>query len=122
MSVLKIKAAVRKRDGHRCADCGRQRAYAYAPRLDVHRISPGSEYTVEGCVTLCRRCHKRRHRELNRAYLLRLRVSPQLKAAIRTYIARSKPEVTIKAIVEAALADFFAQAGLWPPPPSQEKL
>jgi hypothetical protein len=26
-------------------------------RLDVHRLTPGSPYSVEGCVTLCRACH-----------------------------------------------------------------
>jgi hypothetical protein len=28
-------------------------------QLDVHRKVPGSRYSVEGCVTLCRRCHTR---------------------------------------------------------------
>lgn len=25
--------------------------------LDVHRLVPGSDYTPDGCVTLCRKCH-----------------------------------------------------------------
>jgi 5-methylcytosine-specific restriction endonuclease McrA len=52
-----IKAAVRERDDNRCVDCGARRQPG-KPQLDVHRIIPGSEYSVDGCVTLCRGCHK----------------------------------------------------------------
>ena len=61
MTDIDIKAAVRDRDGYRCTKCGMTAAEhreRYRGRtLDVHRLSPGSEYTVEGCVTLCRKCH-----------------------------------------------------------------
>jgi hypothetical protein len=29
----------------------------YGRQLDVHRTTPGSPYTVDGCVTLCKSCH-----------------------------------------------------------------
>jgi hypothetical protein len=64
MSELEIKAVVRERDGHRCVDCGetQQRFLArYGRALDVHRMIPGSDYSIEACVTLCRLCHRRRH-------------------------------------------------------------
>jgi hypothetical protein len=61
MNVAAIKADVRRRDGHCCTQCGMTNAehrLRYRGRsLDVHRVIPGSLYTVEGCVTLCRRCH-----------------------------------------------------------------
>ncbi len=64
MSVSKTKATVRQRDNHSCVDCGLT-AKDYMERngtlLDVHRLIPGSRYTVDGCVTVCRSCHKLRH-------------------------------------------------------------
>lgn len=58
--VLQIKHAVRERDGFTCAQCGLSNDEHVAQtrkQLEVHRIIPGSVYTVEGCVTLCRTCH-----------------------------------------------------------------
>lgn len=60
MNALKIKAAVRARDGHVCTRCGMTAAEHRARTgrtLEVHRRLPGSPYTVDGCVTLCRGCH-----------------------------------------------------------------
>lgn len=60
MSVAKLKAAARRRDGFCCVKCGmtndahRER---YGKQLDVHRVVPGSAYTLDGCVTRCRACH-----------------------------------------------------------------
>lgn len=59
-SVGEIKRAVRERDGRRCTKCGLSSGDHFAltgRQLDVHRVVPGSAYTVEGCVALCRRCH-----------------------------------------------------------------
>jgi hypothetical protein len=59
-SIIMIKAAVRKRDGFRCTQCGRtneEHIEMCGLQLDVHRLVPGSEYTVDGCVTLCKTCH-----------------------------------------------------------------
>lgn len=60
MTELEIKAAVRARDGCCCTLCGMTGAdhiRLYGFILDVHRNVPGSEYTIEGCVTVCRACH-----------------------------------------------------------------
>jgi hypothetical protein len=58
---MSVKALVRLRDGNKCVYCGltdvehRQR---YGKDLHVHRIVPGSVYTLEGCETVCQPCHK----------------------------------------------------------------
>lgn len=61
MNVLQTKAAVRARDGFRCTGCGmtndEHKARYKGKSLHVHRSSPGSEYTVDGCVSLCYVCH-----------------------------------------------------------------
>jgi DNA-binding transcriptional regulator YiaG len=71
-----IKAAVRARDGYRCVRCGKtEERYVFRGRrrqLSVHRKVPGSEYSLEGCETLCASCHRVVHKELgtykNRRY------------------------------------------------------
>jgi 5-methylcytosine-specific restriction endonuclease McrA len=68
MTEAEIKAAVRERDGQRCAECGMTAADHLArsgATLHVHRIVPGSVYSLPGCVTLCSRCHRQRHRKPN---------------------------------------------------------
>lgn len=60
MTELEVKAAVRARDGNRCTECGvtsDENKAAHGCDLDVHRITPRSRYTLEGCVTLCKSCH-----------------------------------------------------------------
>jgi hypothetical protein len=56
----KVKAAVRERDNHRCVHCGMTNEQHVAERgrqLQVHRKTPGSHYTVDGCETVCVSCH-----------------------------------------------------------------
>ena len=58
--IIAIKKAIKKRDGYKCVECGttrQQHCEAFGQDLDVHRIVPGSKYTVDGGVTLCRPCH-----------------------------------------------------------------
>lgn len=60
MTREEVKEAVRERDGYRCTKCGMSEDDHVAEtgrRMDVHRTSPGSVYTVAGCVLLCRVCH-----------------------------------------------------------------
>lgn len=57
--VLRIKAAVRRRDGG-CVTCritNEEHRRKTGRQLDVHREVPGSVYTVEGCKAYCRECH-----------------------------------------------------------------
>ncbi len=65
VSETRIKRLVRKRDGYRCTSCGmttQEHLEKYDCVLDVHRVVPGSEYAVEGCLTLCQSRHDQRHR------------------------------------------------------------
>lgn len=58
--IQRIKKQVRSRDGMRCTECGMtngQHVERFGFSLDVHRIVPGSPYTMDGCRTVCRPCH-----------------------------------------------------------------
>lgn len=60
MTELELKERVRQRDGYRCSECGmtqEEHKEKYGRRLEVHRLEPGSDYTEEGCATLCWPCH-----------------------------------------------------------------
>jgi cytochrome c553 len=60
MTESEIKAVVRYRDGNRCTKCGITAAEyrrVAGRKLDVHRKTPGADYSVDECVTLCRKCH-----------------------------------------------------------------
>lgn len=64
--ITAIKAAIRERDGYACVRCGiTADEYRKRPKkhktLDVHRKIPGSPYSLDGCVTLCRSCHRLTH-------------------------------------------------------------
>jgi hypothetical protein len=120
MTETEIKAAVRKRDKHRCTECGMTRAEHYSEYgrdLEVHRVQPGSPYAVDAsCQTLCRRCHgpkPRRRRGTRpwatvrlpsdlatkaRAIAMTLRISPSryLNDLIREAIARDWPKAMKK--------------------------
>lgn len=57
-----MKAKVRERDGFKCVKCGMsndEHIKWCGRQLDVHRKTPGSFYTLEGCETLCKKCHPR---------------------------------------------------------------
>jgi DNA-binding XRE family transcriptional regulator len=60
IEVGAVKRAVRERDGHACTQCGMtddEHRDQFGRGLEIHRLTPGSIYTVEGCVTLCQPCH-----------------------------------------------------------------
>lgn len=59
--VSELKEMVRDRDGRRCTECGIPddvHVMLVGKTLEVHRLNPGSKYTIAGCVTLCFECHK----------------------------------------------------------------
>lgn len=110
----------------RCTQCGRtneQNLEEMGCALDVHRLVPGSRYTVDGCVTLCKGCHgpqpKRRPRQPDLAYPDRQRLgvvaNDRILAALEGYLLGTVPRVTKTAAVEAALMQFLEREGCWPP-------
>jgi hypothetical protein len=130
MTVLDIKAAVRKRDGFRCVDCGITQD-EYGITLEVHRLKPGSAYTADGCVTTCAGCHGKRHRGTGthgrpalgqvKTYRSPVRresvmLSPELHDAFLSFVAQCDPPVTKTAVMVAALQEFFQRRGMWPRP------
>ena len=120
-----VKASVRARDGG-CVDCGLTNDAHFAKHgkfPDVHRLKPGEPYSVDGCVTVCRPCHRLRHKALRTAGVvsvkgkwseLSVRLPDKRLAFALDQIAkaerRSRNTVMVMAI-EAALAS----EGLWPP-------
>lgn len=93
----------------------------YGKKLDVHRVVPGSPYTVDGCVTLCRECHgpkpKSKRGSRPRKCLV-VRLTPELAEAMDRFI-REKHVVPPrrKDVFLFALNRFLADRGLWPPAP-----
>jgi 5-methylcytosine-specific restriction endonuclease McrA len=56
--IRTVRAAVWRRDQHRCRVCGRR------TRLQVHHVqlrSHGGPWTTANCVLLCRDCHQEVH-------------------------------------------------------------
>lgn len=122
MNVAQIKEAVRKRDGYRCTECGmtrEQHQKRYGCTLEVHRIVPGSAYTMEGAVTLCCSCHgpkpKRPRGTLSKRGELALviDVEPALKVALDGWVAANRR--TLKAQLTMLFEQALTAQGLWPP-------
>src|SRR5947209_7791211 len=60
MTESEVKALVRQRDGYRCTECGitnDDHLRTHGCSLHVHRLNPGTAYTINGCVSLCYSCH-----------------------------------------------------------------
>jgi hypothetical protein len=82
---LKVKEAVRARDGYRCRECGMTNAEHqrhFGRSLEVHRFIPGAAYTVEGCGTLCRWCHLKQPKSTH------VRVYQMKNGAVRPLVFR----------------------------------
>lgn len=120
-SVLDIKRAVRERDGG-CVGCGISNAdhrARFGRMPDVHRRVPGSVYSVEGCVTLCRTCHgpqpKRRRGQPDLAVPTPFRTAPvsrDLARMVRAVCVRKRMksmdylDSVLRPIVAKAMADL----------------
>lgn len=125
LTMHEVKAAVRARDNHCCTKCGMTAAEhrnLYRRTLDVHRLVPGSLYTVEACVTICRRCHKsqpkRKRGQPDLAYperLPALRIRADLARMIRVLcVAQGKQPIDyldeiLRERVEADFEEFIKQ-------------
>lgn len=115
-----VKTLVRHRDGYRCRLCrvaATEHIELTGRTLDVHRIVPGSEYTVDGCVTLCQKCHGLMPRskygtsKTSRNFLFRIRDNDPLALALEAYVEKSRPKTTRQAIILAALEDYLRGKG-----------
>lgn len=126
MTRDQVKAVVRARDNHACTRCGmtaRQHKATYGRDLEVHRRTPGTPYTVEGCVLLCRHCHgpepKRRRGQPDAAYdgriLLAARPSKELSDALERFLRSLRLPVPMTRVVFTALEEFLEARGFWPP-------
>jgi hypothetical protein len=119
MTEVQVKAAVRRRDGYRCTQCGVTNLTYLAVTgrsLDVHRIVPGSEYTLDGCVTLCRKCHGPKPRRPHhyspppgegRKYVIYLK--PELAATLRAYV--DEHEKAVQKVIARAIRQFLEREG-----------
>jgi hypothetical protein len=90
----------------------------YGRTLDVHRLVPGSKYTLAGSVTLCRLCHARQPKcatnsDPHAGYLLPARVSKELYDVLRAYAREQRRSVS--QVVVMLLEEALAAEGLWPP-------
>jgi hypothetical protein len=125
VNVATIKAAVRERDGYRCTECGMthvEHVALHGRALEVHRVVPGSKYTVEGAVTLCKACHgskpkrKQGQPDLKRPGLqqpLFVEIEPVLREALDDAVAFERR--TLTTVVSIALEEHLERLGLWPP-------
>ena len=129
--IARVKEAVRARDGYRCAQCGLSQADHVARvgrRLEVHRITPGSLYSLEGCVTLCRDCHASRPRrdsgQPDFAHGDRLPCLTRLPGPwylIAQQLAKRRPTPVLWYIIELIKKDAEANgAGPLPPAPWEQ--
>jgi 5-methylcytosine-specific restriction endonuclease McrA len=123
MTPLEVKAVVRYRDGYRCTRCGmtnEDHIRDHGRSLDVHRIVPGSAYTLEGCETVCRACHSKMPRRdwgtVERTHR-HFRFSGEFARLIREYA--KKKEESINSVFGQALTEFLRSRDFWPPKSGQ---
>lgn len=121
MNVSELKNAVRKRDGYRCTRCrmtNNKHLTTYGKCLDVHRLTPGGPYTIDGCITICRSCHgplPKSKRSVSRIVHLKLSqdVYDALLKACRQ--DRRSPPNGAKILIELQLAAYgFLKSALDP--------
>lgn len=110
-----FKDRVRQRDGHKCTKCGisqEQYQKVSGRRLDVHRLVPGSPYTMEGCITVCKGCHDRIHSEIGKSprskSTLVLKMSPLFARKVRLYCAIN--DLTHKKLLQKLVGDAVAES------------
>ena len=122
-----IKLKVRERDGYACTACGMSEADHIERTgrvLDVHRLVPGSDYTMAGCVTLCRPCHGPQPRlpqgqgKPRPLPILHVQVESELRRAMDDHIAafngKNDSKVSIRSTTECALKAYLREKGFWP--------
>jgi hypothetical protein len=122
--ILRVKAAVRERDDYACTRCGmghEEHIAIYGKTFDVHRLTPGSFYTLEGCVTICRACHgpepKRKKGEPDLANGPRFRIvlDPETAAALDAFMRSLTVPVPVHRVTAKALREFLVSRGFRKP-------
>ncbi len=123
MTKVDIKAAVRQRDG-RCVDCGMANEAHFAEHgraLDVHRLRPGVPYAVDGCVAVCRSCHRDRHTALRAAGVISARTDSSRDIRISEALCvildgiADQNATTVGREVNRAVREYLTRIGKWPP-------
>jgi hypothetical protein len=125
LEPVETKALVRHRDGYRCTDCGMTASEHFlrtGRNLDVHRLVPGSPYTIAGCVTLCRRCHRLKPKlprltgSESRGFV-GLTLNAELVRLFRSLAAKNRR--TLTAELSIAMEQHLKENGIVPPSPPE---
>jgi hypothetical protein len=121
-----IKAAVRARDGH-CTECGlsnQEHVSLCGKQLHVHRVQPGSPYSVEGCVSLCKNCHakapKRKCGEDDQDSRGGMVCVKETLAQQADFLCEQNA-TNLTQEVNRALRELLMREGLWPPPKKEKE-
>jgi 5-methylcytosine-specific restriction endonuclease McrA len=121
--IEKVKARVRQRDGRRCTKCGiteREHVRRHNRGLHVHRIVPGSLYSLEGCVTLCISCHgPQPKRPPGTGDDIVIRAYPALKEALHAYAKHDRRSASKAGAL--LLEEILKAKGFFPPPPLEDQ-
>jgi 5-methylcytosine-specific restriction endonuclease McrA len=121
--VQAIKQQVRERDALVCVECGMTNAehvLKYGKSLEVHRTTPGSEYSLRRgvCVTLCRKCHAPKPRSNygsgKRVHGARIVTLPERVAAALADLAEHQCN-TLQNVVKDACVAYLMKLDRWPP-------
>lgn len=111
-----IKAVVRFRDGYRCTRCGttaKQNYRKYKQALDVHRVVPGSRYSLRGCITLCKECHNLAHRRVpGKVYTKSIKISADIRQMLGAIADANNENLSacFARLVGPTLADDYKRA------------
>lgn len=112
MTEQQIKAAVRERDGYKCRECcmsNFEHVLNTGRSLEVHRLVPGSKYTIEGCVTLCRKCHGPKPK-VPRDTSSRWRLDVDFEVFLGVQLAAKKKGLSISEFLNAFFRQQFPNA------------
>jgi 5-methylcytosine-specific restriction endonuclease McrA len=120
VTEIEIKKAVRARDNYACTNCGmtdQQHKATFGRSLEVHRVAPGSPYTVNGCVTLCKPCHGPQPKSPHGSPSSRtFKLPEEHNRRLRQLARRNRRFLGTELAI--AVEEYLAKNGLWPPPPA----